>query len=71
MPTMFKASLLGVCLLAVGVSLAAQEQKQPTAAELSKSETPGKALLRTFEYAAGTYQASETKRSGFRRDQGS
>ena len=50
MRTMFKASLLGVCLLAVGVYLPAQEQKQPTAAELSKSETPGKALLRTFEY---------------------
>jgi hypothetical protein len=49
MRSLCKASLLGVWLLAVGVFLAAQERKQPTAAELSKSETPGNALMRTFE----------------------
>lgn len=48
MRTMCKTSLLGIWLLAVGVSVGAQEQKQPTVAELSRSETPGKALLRTF-----------------------
>jgi hypothetical protein len=49
MRSLCKASLLGVWLLTVGVFLAAQERKQPTAAELSKSETPGNALMRTFE----------------------
>jgi DinB superfamily len=49
MRTMRKTSLLGVWLLAVGIVLAAPKQKQPTAEELSKSETPSKALLRTFE----------------------
>jgi hypothetical protein len=50
MRTMCKASLLGAWLLSVGISLAAQEQKQPTAAELSKNETPGKAFTRFFGY---------------------
>ena len=50
MRTKCKASLLGVWLLALGVSLGAQEQKQPTAAELSKNETPGKAFTRFFGY---------------------
>ncbi len=50
MRTMCKASLLGVWLLALGLSLSAQEQKPPTAAELSKNETPGKAFTRFFDY---------------------
>jgi hypothetical protein len=44
-----KTVLVGVCLFAIGVSLSAQEQKQPTAAELSKNETPGKAFTRFFD----------------------
>src|SRR5271167_4131159 len=43
-------SLLGVWLFAVGGLVSAQEQKQPTAAELSKNETPGKAFTRFFGY---------------------
>jgi hypothetical protein len=43
------AKVIG-CVLVLGFSVAAQEQKQPTSAELSKSETPGKALLRTFDF---------------------
>ena len=50
MRTKCKASLLGVWLLALGLSLGAQEQKPPTAAELSKNETPGKAFTRFFDY---------------------
>jgi hypothetical protein len=46
MPALFKASLLGVSFFAVLIPAAAQ--LQPTAAELSKAETPGKALMRTF-----------------------
>ncbi len=49
MPFLFSPNFLGAWLLAAGITLGAQEQKQPTAAELSKSETPGKALMRTFE----------------------
>ncbi len=49
MPFLFSSNFLGAWLLAAGITLGAQEQKQPTAAELSKSETPGKALMRTFE----------------------
>lgn len=45
----FKTSLLGVSLLAALIPAAAQ-QNQPTAAEMSKSETPGKALMRTFDF---------------------
>lgn len=46
----YKVSLLGVWLLGVGLSLPAQEQKQPSAAELSKGETPGKAFTRAMDY---------------------
>jgi uncharacterized damage-inducible protein DinB len=42
------SSLFGLCLLTAGVTLDPQEQKQPTAAELSKSETPGKAFTRSM-----------------------
>jgi len=42
--------IFGVCLLCAGVSLEAQEQRQPTAAEMSKSETPGKAFTRSMDY---------------------
>lgn len=48
MRTLCKASLLSLWLLACRVSLDAQEQKQPTASELSKNETPGKAFTRFF-----------------------
>jgi hypothetical protein len=50
MLTLRNGNLLTVWLLIVGISLNAQEQKQPTASELSKNETPGKALMRTFEF---------------------
>jgi len=50
MRTICKARLLGVWVLALGLSLGAQEQKQPTAAELSKNETPGKAFTRFFGF---------------------
>jgi DinB superfamily len=49
MRTLRSLRLLGVCLLVVGVSNGSQEQKQPTASELSKNETPGKAIIRTFD----------------------
>lgn len=65
MPAPYKASLLGVSLLAV-LTLAAAQQKQPTAAELGKAETPGKALLRTFgdqeyEFRSAAEAMPETK----------
>jgi hypothetical protein len=41
--------LLGIWLLLIGAPLDAQQEKQPTATELSENETPGKALLRTFD----------------------
>jgi hypothetical protein len=50
MRTMCTAGLLGVWLLVVGDPLTAQEQKQRTATELSKNETPGKAFTRFFGY---------------------
>ena len=50
MHIMRAAILIGIWLLAVGGPLTAQEQKQPTAAELSKNETPGKAFTRFFGY---------------------
>lgn len=49
MPFLFTLNFLGAWLLAAGITLLVQSQKQPTAAELSKTETPGKALMRTFE----------------------
>ena len=49
MHTLCKSGLLGFWLLAFSVSLNAQEQKRPTALELSKNETPGKAFARFFE----------------------
>ena len=49
MPAPCKAILFGASFLAVLIPAAAQ-QKQPTAAELCKSETPGKALMRTFGF---------------------
>jgi hypothetical protein len=50
MRTMFTAILLAAWLLPPGLSFGAQEQKPPTAAELSKNETPGKAFTRFFDY---------------------
>ena len=40
---------LAACLLTVSIALVAQEKKEPTAAELSRDETPAKAILRTFK----------------------
>ena len=44
-----RSSKLAVCLFAVSITAAAQEKKEPTATELSRNETPAKAILRTFE----------------------
>jgi len=50
MRDIYKVSLLGIWLLGIGVPLRTQEQQQPSAAELSKSETPGKAFTRSMGY---------------------
>jgi hypothetical protein len=44
-----RSSKLAVCLFAVILPATAQEKKEPTATELSRNETPAKAILRTFE----------------------
>ena len=44
-----RSSKLAVCLFAVSITAAVQEKKEPTATELSRNETPAKAILRTFE----------------------
>lgn len=44
-----RSSKLAVCLFAVSITETAQEKKEPTATELSRNETPAKAILRTFE----------------------
>lgn len=44
-----RSSKLAVCLFAVSITATAQEKKEPTATELSRNETPAKAILRTFE----------------------
>ena len=49
MRTLHSLSLLGFWLLVVGISSNSQDQKQPTASELSKNETPGKAIIRMFD----------------------
>jgi hypothetical protein len=49
MTTLDRSSKLAVCLFAVILPAAAQEKKEPTATELSRNETPAKAILRTFE----------------------
>jgi hypothetical protein len=41
--------VLAICFLSLAFDSAGQDQKQPTAAELSKTETPGKAIMRTFQ----------------------
>lgn len=50
MSTLCNLKLLGIWLLVFGVVPDAQDQKQPTASELSKNETPGKALMRTLDF---------------------
>jgi hypothetical protein len=40
---------LAVCWFAMSLAVVAQEKKEPTAAELSRTETPAKAILRTFD----------------------
>jgi uncharacterized damage-inducible protein DinB len=37
-------------MFALSMAANAQEKKEPTATELSKNETPAKAIMRTFEY---------------------
>jgi uncharacterized damage-inducible protein DinB len=49
MRSLWNVSFLAIWLVVVAVSSEAQEQKQPTASQLSKGETPGKALIRTFD----------------------
>jgi hypothetical protein len=44
-----RLSKLAAGLLAVSITATAQEKKEPTATELSRNETPAKAILRTFE----------------------
>lgn len=44
-----RSSKLAGCLFAVILAATAQEKKEPTATELSRNETPAKAILRTFE----------------------
>lgn len=44
-----RSSKLAMCLFAVSITAAVQEKKEPTATELSRNETPAKAILRTFE----------------------
>jgi hypothetical protein len=44
-----RSSKLAVCLFAAILTATAQEKKEPTATELSRNETPAKAILRTFE----------------------
>lgn len=48
MPRLDRSSM-AVCLFAVSITATAQEKKEPTATELSRNETPAKAILRTFE----------------------
>ena len=57
MVEMSKGIALSICFLPLAFGSPGQDQKQPTAAELSKNETPGKAIIRTFlnqEGEAGT-----------------
>jgi DinB superfamily len=50
MRNIWKVSLVVAAVLAAGISVEAQEEKKPAAAEASKPETPGKALTRFFAY---------------------
>ena len=50
MRVLHKIPFLLPALFAFTLAAVAQDQKQPTSAELSKTETPGKALLRIFGY---------------------
>ena len=45
----FRWRKLAVCVFALSIGATAQDKKEPTAAELSKNETPGKAVMRMFE----------------------
>jgi len=49
MPQFFRWRKLAVSVFALSIGATAQDKKEPTAAELSKNETPGKAVMRTFE----------------------
>jgi uncharacterized damage-inducible protein DinB len=49
MRTVLSLSLLSVWLLVVGISSGLHEQEQATASKLSKNETPGRAIIRTFD----------------------
>jgi len=47
---LYRWTKAAVCVFALSIGANAQEKKEPTAAELSKNETPAKAIMRTFEY---------------------
>jgi hypothetical protein len=50
MTRLYRWTKVAVCMFALTIAADAQEKKQPTAAELSKYEMPGKAIMRTFEF---------------------
>lgn len=50
MTGLYRWSNVAVCVFALSMAANAQEKKEPTAAELSKNETPAKRSMRTFEY---------------------
>lgn len=50
MTRLYRWTKVAVCMFALSMAANAQEKKEPTAAELSKNETPAKAIMRAFEY---------------------
>jgi hypothetical protein len=50
MTRLYRWTSVALCVFTLSIGANAQEKKQPTAAELSKNETPGKAIMRTFEF---------------------
>jgi hypothetical protein len=50
MTRLYRWTKVAECVFALSMAANAQENKGPTAAELSKNETPAKAIMRTFEY---------------------
>jgi hypothetical protein len=50
MTRLYRWTKVAVCVFALSMEANAQEKKEPTSAELSKNETPAKAIMRTFEY---------------------
>jgi hypothetical protein len=50
MTRLYRWTKVAVCMFALSMAANAQEKKEPSAAELSKNETPAKAIMRTFGY---------------------